>query len=140
MDREQRYFISSTASLDEGRHYSRTRWRQVDRSPDADPECVELHIPQPLACEIYYDTCARIDQHNRYRQDFLQLERKLEINDWSMRVNLSILGMIVVDTYLVYTQCTLEKNEKPADFFEALAEELIDNEFEVITTCNRRLT
>ena len=137
MDRERRYFISTTASLEEGRFYSRTRWRQIDLSPNADPERVELQIPQPKACEIYYDTCQKIDQHNRYRQDFLQLEQKLETNDWSMRVNLSIFGMIVVDTYLVYSQCTMVENEKQADFFEALAEEMIDNEYEAVRTRSR---
>jgi hypothetical protein len=40
-----------------------------------------------------------IDRHNRYHQDDLMLKNILGIMDWSMWVNMSILGMIIVDTY-----------------------------------------
>jgi hypothetical protein len=66
MDRDRRYFVSTTASLKPGRPYSRTRWRQVDPTPNALPEKVELTVPQPLAAEIYYNTCGKVDQHNRH--------------------------------------------------------------------------
>jgi hypothetical protein len=126
MDRNRRYFISNCSSLQEGAPYSRIRWRQVDTTANADATRVELTIPQPIACEIYYDTCAQIDRHNRMRQDDLMLERKLGTMDWSLRVNLSIFGMCVVDSWLMYSKCT-ETEEKQREFYEMLAEEMIDN-------------
>jgi hypothetical protein len=126
MDRNRRYFIANTSSLLEGAPYSRIRWRQVDTTINADAERVELTIPQPLACETYYDTCAQIDRHNRMRQDDLMLERKLGTMDWSLRVNLSLFGMCVVDAWLMYSKCT-ETEEKQREFYELLAEEMIDN-------------
>jgi hypothetical protein len=73
MDRDRRYFIASRSSLEPGLIYSRARWRQVDLSENADPERVELEIPQPKAAEAYYRTCSSIDRHNRSRQDDLML-------------------------------------------------------------------
>lgn len=133
MDRNRRYFIANTSSLQEGAPYSRIRWRQVDTMANADASRVELTIPQPIACEIYYDTCAGIDRHNRMRQDDLMLERKLGTVDWSMRVNLSLFGMCVVDAWLVYSKCT-EADEKQRQFYELLAEEMIDNQHDQVRT------
>ena len=80
MDRNWRYFISTAGSLKEGAPYNRTRWRPVDQTPsNAPPSRVDLVIAQPIAAEIYYFVCGLIDQHNRCRQDDLQLERKLKI-------------------------------------------------------------
>ena len=64
MDRDRRYFIASTSSLDSGNPYSQNRWRQVLLELDALPENVELTIPQPKVTEVYYRTCGVIDQHN----------------------------------------------------------------------------
>ena len=126
MDRDRRYFIASASSLDSGAPYSRNRWCQVSLELDALPENIELTIPQPKAAEVYYRTCGVIDQHNRHRQDNLKTEKKLETKKWDMRVNLTIFSMIVVDTWLVYSQAT-GSTELQSEFYVRLAEELIDN-------------
>ena len=126
MDRDQRYFVASASSLDSGVPYSRNRWRQVSLELDALPENVELTIPQPKAAEVYYRTCGVIDQHNCHRQDNLKTKKKLETKKWDMRVNLTIFSMIVVDTWLVYSQAT-GSTELQSEFYVRLAEELIDN-------------
>ena len=108
----------------------------MDTTANADATRVELTIPQPLACEIYYDTCAQIDRHNRMRQDDLMLERKLGTMDWSHRVNLSIFGMCVVDSWLMFSKST-ESEEKQRDFYELLAEEMIDNSHDMVRGTRR---
>ncbi len=128
MDRDRRYFIATRSTLDQGEYYARTRWRQVDQTENADAERVDLEIPQPLAAEVYYKACASVDRHNRSRQDDLMLERKLETKDWPVQVNLSLFGMCVIDAYYVAKGCRI-CDETPARFFEALAEELIDNNY-----------
>ncbi len=144
VDRERRYFIASAGSLAEGEPYHRNRWRQVSEEPNAEPERVELTVPQPRAAEMYYKTCARIDQHNRDRQSTLGIERKLVTNDWSMRVNLSIFAMIVVDTWRVYSGLTFDEelpnnnSETQKEFYGRLAAELIDNHYDSIGGGNRR--
>ena len=135
MDRERRYFISTAGTLSEGTPYTRCRWRQVNRVPNAPPEKVIMTIKQPQIAEVYYSTCGMIDRHNRYRQDDLRIEKKVETKDWSMRVNLSIFSMIVVDTWLVYNafknvpEITRQKEISQKDFYTLLAEELIDNTY-----------
>ena len=76
--------------------------------------------------EVYYRTCSVIDQHNRNRQDNLKTEKKLETKKWDMKVNLTIFSMIVVDTWLVYSQA-MGSTELQSEFYVHLAEELIDN-------------
>jgi len=76
-DRERRYFISNCSSLSPGIPYSRMRWRQVaDVETDMEPDRVEVSIAQPKCDEIYYETCAMIDRHNRSRNENLKVERK----------------------------------------------------------------
>ena len=36
----------------------------------------ELSVPQPKCCELYYESCAKIDQHNRSRTDILKINKK----------------------------------------------------------------
>lgn len=83
-----------------------------------------------------------IDQHNRHRQDTLQLERKFRTHDWSKRVNMTVFAMIVVDTWLVYDRCVQAslagRGETQKEFYANLAEELIDNTFDTRRSSARR--
>ena len=99
VDRERRYFIASTSTSLMGTPYERMRWRQTG----AHAERVVLTVPQPHVAETYYTCCSQIDRHNRCRQDDLRLEHKLVTHDWSMRVNLSLLGMCEVDAWMLYS-------------------------------------
>jgi hypothetical protein len=135
MDRERRYFIATAGSLSEGTPYTRCRWRQVSQDPNAPPEKITMTIKQPQIAELYYTTCGAIDRHNRYRQDDLRIEKKVETKDWSVRVNLSIFAMIVVDTWLVYNafKNAPAGNQRKClqkEFYSILAEELIDNSYD----------
>ena len=47
---------------------------QEDPAPNADPNMVELTIPQPITEELYYSACGQIDRHNRYHQESLDVE------------------------------------------------------------------
>jgi hypothetical protein len=104
-----------------------------------------IEIAQPKAAEMYYNICAKIDNHNRDRSDTLQLEKKYETNDWSLRVNFSILAMIIVDTWKVYSKLTFNINEEgkrinketQKQFYGRLAAELIDNKEGAIVTRER---
>jgi hypothetical protein len=78
LDLERRYFIAITSSIAEGRPYERTRWRQGKDGP----ERVTLSVPQPQVAELYYSACAKIDRHNRCRQDNLMMERNFVTHGW----------------------------------------------------------
>ena len=53
-----------------------------------------------------------------------------------MRVNLTIFAMIVVDTWLVYSQAT-GSTELQSEFYVHLVEELIDNNIDSRPQCQR---
>ena len=124
VDRDRHYFISTCSSTAPGHSFSRVRWRQTAEGSRR----LTLTVSQPKVIEMYYSANARIDQHNRCRQDDLQLERKLVTQDWSKRVNLTLLGMCIVDAWLLYRgsvgeACGMQQHT----FYERLAEDLIEN-------------
>jgi len=129
VDRQRRYFISSTSSTLPGAPYERVRWRQEgDRA-----ERVVLTIAQPQVVETYYKSCTQIDRDNRCRQGDLRLEHKLVTHDWSMRLNLSLLGMCIVDAWMLYSGArggAAELTQK--QIYEDLAAELIDNTYDSV--------
>jgi hypothetical protein len=95
---------------------------------------VSITIPQPKAAELYYDTCGKIDQHNRDRQATLGIEVKLKTQDWLKRVGLTILAMCIVDSWKVWSRITMDAQgnavEKHKQYYAHLAAELIDNDFD----------
>lgn len=140
VDRDRRYFISTFGSLSDGMPYVRRRWRQVaDVASNDDPEVLELVVPQPQVCELYYNACAQVDRHNRCRQDDVQLERKIQTQDWNFRVNSSILAMIFVDSWFVWKGALADRcKTSQAELYMRLAEELIDNDCDSLPARRRR--
>ena len=70
-----------------------------------------------------------MDNHNRYRQSSLMIERKLGTKDWAMRINMPLVAIYIVDSWLAYKLAT-GTEETQADFYLALAEEMIDNTYD----------
>ena len=100
---------------------------------DHGSERVQLEIDQPDVVENYYSSCASIDQHNGCRQDDLMFERKLRMLDWSVRVNDSVLGIIIVDAWRLYEgERGNRKTLKQREFYEELASKLIFNSYDVV--------
>ncbi len=88
-------------------------------------------MAQPMACYLYYAACQHIDQHNRLQQASLMLKKKIKTTLWHQRVSTTFFGMCVVDVYRLAIGCQSNKWTKTAsNFFEALAEDLIDNKYE----------
>ena len=67
-------------------------------SPNADPFCIEFEINQPIVVERYHYINSKIGESTHTSQDALQLGRKLQTKDWSIKVNTSILVMYDFDT------------------------------------------
>ena len=131
-DRDRRYFISTCLSTSPGKTIQRRRWRQVDTSPDADPELCHVQIKQTECGQVFYQGCGMIDQHNRHRQDGLNLEKKVQTMGWHHRGNHSIFGMCVVDAFDLAVGCQGSINHRGGFrfFIEDLIEGLIDNKYD----------
>lgn len=141
VDRERRYFISNSSSLEPGTTIERQRWCQLD-GPEGGAARTTTLTDQPKCVELYYSSCAMIDRHNRCRQDSLGIEKKLGTLDWDRRVNLSILSMYIVDSWLTWRHLQdacredMERDDQGA-FYSRLAEEMIDNNIDSRARRNR---
>jgi len=129
VEREQRYFISSTSISMPGEPYDHVRWRQMPENA----EQFALSFKPHQVAQAYYECCAQTDRRTRCRQNDLRLEHKLATHDWSMRVNLSLLGMCIVGSSPMYSGArgaTAILTQK--QFYEDLAAQLIDNTFDTV--------
>ena len=128
VDREYHYFISNCCSLSQGLPYTRTRWRQIDDvETHIEPDRL-ITIPQPKCAEEYYSSCTMVDIHNMSRQQVLDIKKNYRTQKWYMRVNLSILSIIIVDTWCVFKGILGPRYEDTENtFYTMLAEEMIDN-------------
>ena len=137
-DRDRRYFITTCLSTAPGKVIKKRRWRQRDETPNADPVLEYIEIQQTEAGQVYYEGCSKIDQHNRLRQDSLNLEKKLQTMDWATRANHSILGMIVVDSFYLATGCQGAFQGGFRFYLEDLITGLIENKYDQRTLRKRR--
>jgi hypothetical protein len=96
---------------------------------NANPQQLLLTIHQPKAAGLYYTTCGKIDQCNRCCQDTLNLEKKLETNEWHRQLNMLIFGIVVVDSWMLYKGCTGGGKMTQTEFYKALIDGLINNTY-----------
>jgi hypothetical protein len=107
----------------------RQRYRQMNHEdPNTDAELIHLESAQPTACEVCYNACGMIDRHNRYRRDNLDLENKIQMQDWANRFSMLPFGIYVVAALLLmlaYKQVT-KTTEDQREFYIKLSKELTD--------------
>lgn len=126
VDKDRRYIIATSSSSFSGAPWTRVCWREEE----GDAQRVPLSVPQPEVAEVYFGYCAPIDRHNRCGQDDLQLERKLGTDDLSMRVNVTMLGICIMDAWLLCREARgAAAVVSQAAFYEVLASCLIDYDF-----------
>ena len=103
LDNYQRMFILSELCLELGSDLvERKQDRQDDKSHNAPPNTVIIDVAQPLMVKKYHDGVGAIDGHNSIQTNVLALD-KIATDDWSKRVNLAILSLIMVDAALFYS-------------------------------------
>ena len=125
VERERRYFVPTAGSCQPGTSYERLRWREMEDGTGA--HRVALTVRQPEVAQLYYGCCSQIDRHNRCRQEDLRLERKLGTHDWSMRVNISLLGICIADAWLLHRGARgPAASLLQANFYALLASEMIE--------------
>lgn len=67
------------------------------------------------------------------RKDDLTLEKAVEVKEWSMPVNSTLLRMCATDGYLLYRDGFGPSSMQSShDFFYSLTERLIDNTYDVV--------
>jgi len=128
VDRDRRHLVATSSSTRLGTPCERLRWREQEGGT----ERVAVSVRQPEVAEIYYGCCAQIDRLNRCGQDDLKLEHKLRTHEWSQQVNISLLGVCIVDAWLLHSGARGAAALKQSEFYENLAGDLIDNSFDSV--------
>jgi len=139
-DQDRRCFISACSSLANGTTVERTRWRQIDASPNADPERKLVEAPQPKCCEACCSACSNVDRHNRSRQSNLTIEKKARAAAFDERINTSLFGMMAADAWFPFSGVRRGDMIQCADkrsFHECLIEQLIDNKLDAAQASTR---
>ncbi|MGF2166758.1 hypothetical protein, partial [Enterococcus avium] len=65
-------------------------------------EAFEKSTPISIIPYDYFQNAQKIDVHNHRRQGILALERSIHTQNWVVRIISTILGMIMVDAYMMY--------------------------------------
>lgn len=125
VDKDRRYFNVTTFIVLPGSPWARVRLCEKVGGAGRVP----ISVPQPEVSELHYGCCAQIDRNNRCRHYVHQLERKLRTHDWSMRVNITLLGICIMDAWLLYLWARgAAAVMSQASFYEQLASGFIDND------------
>ena len=84
-----------------------------------------IKVPMPRASQLYFDACGMIDSHNCIRK-MCGIEKRVRTHSWSTRVNLGILVMVFVDSFLLYKACCGKAAKyNPKEFFKVLAGKML---------------
>ena len=127
IDRNRRYFVATTGGMDEAETYTRVRWTQNKQGPIRK----NIEVRMPAVCTTYFSAAGAIDRHNRLLQDDLDLKKTIETNDWSVRVNSSLLGMCISDAYMLYKGGRGTRScMKPHKYFRLLGSELVKSTYD----------
>lgn len=61
----------------------------------------QIQVPRPKVLAQYQSEMGWVDRHNRYRQSMLGLSELWKTKRWQSRIQLEILGMALVDAFLL---------------------------------------
>eukprot|EP00122_Pirum_gemmata_P016257 Pgem_evm1s15193 len=141
VDKDRLKFISTQGTSLPGESFSRKRIRPIS-SNSIRSELQIIERDTTVIVDDYFKYNAAVDEHNRVRQDCLNIEKKVEVKDFEFRVNSSLFGMVLCDSYYMYagTQGLInlvKKNITPKDFFKSLAYEMIHNTIDQVGTETR---
>jgi hypothetical protein len=61
----------------------------------------EYQVPRPLMIKEFFDAFNAVDTNDQYRQGILRIEENWRTHRWDMRTFSTVLGVIVVNSYLL---------------------------------------
>lgn len=72
---------------------------------------IEKITPISLIPFDYFSNAQKIDVHNHRRQGILGMERAIQTHSWVVRLICTILGIIMVDAYMMYSLEKMSNND-----------------------------
>jgi hypothetical protein len=129
LDCNRQDFVSMAYGIGKGEQINCKHAHQLNKSSNALPNKIIIKVDTPKMIEQYYNGVGIVDFQNRVRVNEVHLECNLLTKDWARRFNLSIFGMICINTSLFYQHIVHKHNKKGSycEFFGSLADKLIGN-------------
>lgn len=104
LDNKKRLFLYTVGLLRAIFSQNRLRWRQ----PSYPVYPTEGEVVMQRAFHNYLERCGKIDIHNRKWKNWLDLEKKIGVKEWSFRFNWALLAIISVECLKIYSCGTKE--------------------------------
>ena len=129
-DKTLKRFLSTCGTTVEGQPHTKKRYHVSEGGESSEIFCKT--VKRPKLVEEYFDSASKIDVHNHLRQGSLALEEAWGTRKWHHHVFATILGMVEVDAFLLYSALHLDgKSMEHRTFTEKLALSLITNTYGV---------
>jgi hypothetical protein len=123
-DKVLKTFIATAGSSAPGKPRIKERRHRVTK------EKISVSVATTSIGSEYFTNAPAIDIHNHYRQGILEMERNIRTRAWDDKLAFTLLGMIMVDAYLMYILD--HPNEKQSyrlmDFVNDVAYYLLEND------------
>ena len=98
-DKKTKFFIATAGTNGAAPPHNRTRYRLL---PDGNSEKIVKSTPMSSIPYEYFSFSQKVDVHNHRRQGILAMERVIHTQNWAFRLICTVLGMIMVDAYMIY--------------------------------------
>ena len=98
-DKRVKHFVSTAGTNLPAGNHRRLRYRLVG---DGGYESFEKSTPISAIPFEYFSYAQKIDVHNHRRQGILAIERCIATRNWAFRIVSTVLGIIMVDAYMLY--------------------------------------
>lgn len=131
-DRKAKHIITNVGTTNDAEPSRRKRHKVVNKRGIHVTKVWEKVVSRPDMIKLFFDHFSDIDVHDHRRQGSLAFEREWYTHSWYVRIFSTVLGVCVVDAYLLYKYDMKDAVDEPVSFKEfigALAYELIFNTF-----------
>ncbi|AYV87237.1 MAG: bifunctional aspartate aminotransferase [Sylvanvirus sp.] len=98
-DKKVKFFISTAGTNGIAQPHRRVRYRLLD---DGSSQRIEKTTKISATPHEYFSFAQKVDVHNHRRQGILAMERKIPTRNWAFRLVSTLLGMIMVDAYMIF--------------------------------------
>ena len=101
-------YVTTHGSTDDGEPASKKRQR-------ADGRDYYIDVKRPKIIQVYQQNMGWVDRHNRYRQAMLKLDQVWKTTRYQTRMQLEIMALSMVDTFLACRMFMPKWRDMPGD-------------------------
>jgi hypothetical protein len=131
-DKKGKQIVFTTGTTLDAEPSCRRRHRRILRNGQWEKAVYEKIVPRPNVIKELFDAFSTIDIHDHLRQGSLEMEREWQTKNWVLWLFMTILGIIIVNSfnaYLYMTKSMIEQDDFN-EFLGKLSYQIIHNDFQ----------